>query len=84
MMIYFFGPVRLVLEPTTDQIQEAISDAVNNIVKHFHKPEKEVRAYTNLIQCFCLLRTRTRVCVCVCVYMYMYMFSPSVPVREGV
>lgn len=34
----------LAAEPTADQIQEAISEAVNNIVKHFHKPEKEVRA----------------------------------------
>lgn len=40
-----FGTMCLVLEPTTDQIQEAISEAVNNIVKHFHKPEKEVCVY---------------------------------------
>ncbi|KAG9460308.1 hypothetical protein GDO78_022686, partial [Eleutherodactylus coqui] len=26
----------------TGQIQEAIGEAVNGIVKHFHKPEKEV------------------------------------------
>lgn len=38
-----------VLEPTSDQIQEAISEAVNTIVKHFHKPEKEVCVYTTLV-----------------------------------
>lgn len=31
-----------ILEPTSAQIQEAIGEAVNNIIKHFHKPEKEV------------------------------------------
>ncbi|XP_053541977.1 DENN domain-containing protein 5B isoform X3 [Ictalurus punctatus] len=36
-------------KPTTDQIQEAISDAVNNIVKHFHKPEKERGSLTLLL-----------------------------------
>jgi hypothetical protein len=29
-------------EPNAGQIQEGIGEAVNNIVKHFHKPEKEV------------------------------------------
>lgn len=29
-------------ELTSGQIQEAIGEAVNNIIKHFHKPEKEV------------------------------------------
>ncbi|MGH0150611.1 UNVERIFIED_CONTAM: hypothetical protein FKN15_019619 [Acipenser sinensis] len=29
-------------KPNAGQIQEAIGEAVNNIVKHFHKPEKEV------------------------------------------
>ncbi|XP_069479777.1 DENN domain-containing protein 5A isoform X5 [Ambystoma mexicanum] len=29
-------------KPNTGQIQEAIGEAVNGIVKHFHKPEKEV------------------------------------------
>lgn len=38
MMQLFF----LVPEPNSGQIQEAIGEAVNNIVKHFHKPEKEV------------------------------------------
>ncbi|KAM7366804.1 hypothetical protein PAMP_014748 [Pampus punctatissimus] len=28
-------------KPTSAQIQEAIGEAVNNIIKHFHKPEKE-------------------------------------------
>ncbi|XP_053496921.1 DENN domain-containing protein 5B isoform X5 [Ictalurus furcatus] len=36
-------------KPTTDQIQEAISDAVNSIVKHFHKPEKERGSLTLLL-----------------------------------
>lgn len=31
-------------ELNTGQIQEAIGEAVNGIVKHFHKPEKEVRS----------------------------------------
>lgn len=30
-------------ELNTGQIQESIGEAVNGIVKHFHKPEKEVR-----------------------------------------
>lgn len=34
--IYYFS------EPNAGQIQEGIGEAVNNIVKHFHKPEKEV------------------------------------------
>ncbi|XP_070612474.1 DENN domain-containing protein 5B isoform X2 [Erythrolamprus reginae] len=29
------------IKPNTGQIQEGIGEAVNNIVKHFHKPEKE-------------------------------------------
>lgn len=29
-------------ELNTGQIQESIGEAVNGIVKHFHKPEKEV------------------------------------------
>ncbi|KAK3558249.1 hypothetical protein QTP86_013955 [Hemibagrus guttatus] len=36
-------------KPTADQIQEAISEAVNNIVKHFHKPEKERGSLTVLL-----------------------------------
>ncbi|XP_062859940.1 DENN domain-containing protein 5B isoform X4 [Trichomycterus rosablanca] len=36
-------------KPTTDQIQEAISDAVLNIVKHFNKPEKERGSLTVLL-----------------------------------
>ncbi|KAL7867576.1 hypothetical protein SRHO_G00089600 [Serrasalmus rhombeus] len=36
-------------KPTTDQIQEAISEAVNNIIKHFHKPEKERGSLTVLL-----------------------------------
>lgn len=34
--VYYFS------EPSAGQIQEGIGEAVNNIVKHFHKPEKEV------------------------------------------
>lgn len=30
------------LELNSAQIQEGIGEAVNNIIKHFHKPEKEV------------------------------------------
>lgn len=33
-------------EPNAGQIQEGIGEAVNNIVKHFHKPEKEVASLT--------------------------------------
>lgn len=32
----------IISEPNAGQIQEGIGEAVNNIVKHFHKPEKEV------------------------------------------
>jgi len=32
-------------ELNTGQIQESIGEAVNGIVKHFHKPEKEVSAF---------------------------------------
>ncbi|XP_054482779.1 DENN domain-containing protein 5B-like, partial [Anoplopoma fimbria] len=35
--------------PTSAQIQEAIGEAVNNIVKHFHKPEKERGSLTVLL-----------------------------------
>lgn len=34
----FFHP-----ELNTGQIQEGVGEAINGIVKHFHKPEKEVR-----------------------------------------
>lgn len=35
------------------EVQERVADAVNNIVKHFYKPEKEVRStYLFLIQSF--------------------------------
>ena len=27
------------------EVQERVADAVNNIVKHFYKPEKEVSMY---------------------------------------
>ncbi|XP_034434889.1 DENN domain-containing protein 5B isoform X4 [Hippoglossus hippoglossus] len=36
-------------KPTSDQIQEGIGDAVNNIVKHFQKPEKERGSLTVLL-----------------------------------
>ncbi|XP_070848064.1 DENN domain-containing protein 5B isoform X3 [Chaetodon trifascialis] len=36
-------------KPTSAQIQEAIGEAVNNIVKHFHKPEKERGSLTVLL-----------------------------------
>lgn len=35
---FFFHP-----ELNTGQIQEGVGEAINGIVKHFHKPEKEVR-----------------------------------------
>lgn len=37
------GSILYFSELNTGQIQEAIGEAVNGIVKHFHKPEKEVR-----------------------------------------
>uniref|UniRef100_A0AAQ5Z446 UDENN domain-containing protein n=1 Tax=Amphiprion ocellaris TaxID=80972 RepID=A0AAQ5Z446_AMPOC len=37
------------IKPTSAQIQEAIGEAVNNIVKHFHKPEKERGSLTVLL-----------------------------------
>lgn len=36
----FFSPHQ---ELNTGQIQEGVGEAINGIVKHFHKPEKEVR-----------------------------------------
>lgn len=36
------GDLVFLTELNTGQIQEAIGEAVNGIVKHFHKPEKEV------------------------------------------
>ncbi|XP_048355953.1 DENN domain-containing protein 5B isoform X1 [Sphaerodactylus townsendi] len=36
-------------KPNTGQIQEGIGEAVNNIVKHFHKPEKERGSLTVLL-----------------------------------
>ncbi|KAK2858671.1 hypothetical protein Q5P01_003291 [Channa striata] len=36
-------------KPTLAQIQEAIGEAVNNIIKHFHKPEKERGSLTVLL-----------------------------------
>ena len=39
------------LEIRIPEVQERVADAVNNIVKHFYKPEKEVRS-TYLIQSF--------------------------------
>ncbi len=33
------------LELNTGQIQEGMGEAINGIVKHFHKPEKEVKYY---------------------------------------
>lgn len=37
----FFSPS--LPELNTGQIQEGVGEAINGIVKHFHKPEKEVR-----------------------------------------
>uniref|UniRef100_A0A8C2AKE5 DENN/MADD domain containing 5B n=1 Tax=Cyprinus carpio TaxID=7962 RepID=A0A8C2AKE5_CYPCA len=37
------------IKPTTVQIQESIGEAVNNIIKHFHKPEKERGSLTVLL-----------------------------------
>uniref|UniRef100_A0A671MWT1 DENN domain-containing protein 5B n=1 Tax=Sinocyclocheilus anshuiensis TaxID=1608454 RepID=A0A671MWT1_9TELE len=36
-------------QPTTVQIQESIGEAVNSIIKHFHKPEKERGSLTVLL-----------------------------------
>uniref|UniRef100_A0AAY5ELE8 UDENN domain-containing protein n=1 Tax=Electrophorus electricus TaxID=8005 RepID=A0AAY5ELE8_ELEEL len=37
------------IKPTAEQIQEALSEAVNNTVKHFQKPEKERGSLTVLL-----------------------------------
>uniref|UniRef100_A0A6Q2YSL7 DENN domain containing 5B n=1 Tax=Esox lucius TaxID=8010 RepID=A0A6Q2YSL7_ESOLU len=37
------------VKPTSGQIQDAIGEAVNNICKHFHKPEKERGSLTILL-----------------------------------
>ena len=39
------------LEIRIPEVQEGVADAVNNIVKHFYKPEKEVN-HGNRPQCF--------------------------------
>lgn len=41
-----------IAELTSVQIQEAIGEAVNTIIKHFHKPEKEAsdRSHSELLQ----------------------------------
>lgn len=36
-------PIVCPLELNTGQIQEGVGEAINGIVKHFHKPEKEVK-----------------------------------------
>ncbi len=41
-LIFVLNAILLSTEPTTVQIQESLGEAVNNIIKHFHKPEKEV------------------------------------------
>uniref|UniRef100_A0A4W4HAD6 UDENN domain-containing protein n=1 Tax=Electrophorus electricus TaxID=8005 RepID=A0A4W4HAD6_ELEEL len=41
--------ISLNIEPTAEQIQEALSEAVNNTVKHFQKPEKERGSLTVLL-----------------------------------
>ena len=33
----------MLLEIRIPEVQERVADAVNNIVKHFYRPEKEVR-----------------------------------------
>lgn len=38
-------PVVCLLELNTGQIQEGVGEAINGIVKHFHKPEKEVKYF---------------------------------------
>lgn len=40
MSLFAFSPHP---ELNTGQIQEGVGEAINGIVKHFHKPEKEVR-----------------------------------------
>lgn len=40
--------VFLILELTSAQIQEGIGEAINNIIKHFHKPEKEVSEFQHI------------------------------------
>ncbi|KAF2979817.1 hypothetical protein EK904_012841 [Melospiza melodia maxima] len=47
---YFcFTSVFTTIKPNAGQIQEGIGEAVNNIVKHFHKPEKERGSLTILL-----------------------------------
>uniref|UniRef100_A0A8C9HWN0 DENN domain containing 5B n=1 Tax=Piliocolobus tephrosceles TaxID=591936 RepID=A0A8C9HWN0_9PRIM len=41
--------LEMTFEPNAGQIQEGIGEAVNNIVKHFHKPEKERGSLTVLL-----------------------------------
>lgn len=41
--VFFFLSFSSHPELNTGQIQEGVGEAINGIVKHFHKPEKEVR-----------------------------------------
>jgi len=61
---FFFSTHRP--ELNTGQIQEGVGEAINGIVKHFHKPEKEVgddradgRAASRLVLYY-LLPSRTK------------------------
>ena len=42
-MSLFFLLLLDFLEIRIPEVQERVADAVNNIVKHFYRPEKEVR-----------------------------------------
>lgn len=55
MFFYIMYP----LELNTGQIQEGVGEAINGIVKHFHKPEKEVRGLISLMYLKALFKTPT-------------------------
>ena len=49
---FWFG---FVIEIRIPEVQERVADAVNNIVKHFYKPEKEVSMHNDIYFFFQLL-----------------------------
>lgn len=61
----FFSCYWNLLEIRIPEVQERVADAVNNIVKHFYRPEKEVRR-ANFFFVFSqfLLRLCAFVCCC--------------------
>jgi len=71
----FFSCYWILLEIRIPEVQERVADAVNNIVKHFYRPEKEVRRADFI---FVLSQFLLWLCAFVCCcffYMPFFVFS---------